>query len=196
MMLAAVLGCVVILGACGGSSSKSSTPGVSTKGTTGASGNNSTGTTVHIARPASDTPSESAQMVCEKEAITDIQQVIGIPAKVSPQKWDKATHTLSCDYVYPQGTMTLSVREFENLDETVAYYNARADQLGGKTQDLQGLGQGAFTTKNGDSVVRKDFKVLTVDVTKLPAQFGDPPDTRENDGINVAATIMSCWTGA
>jgi len=33
-------------------------------------------------------------------------------------------------------------------------------------------------------------------VQDLPKQFGSPPDTRENDAINVAATIMGCWTGA
>ncbi len=135
-------------------------------------------------------------MICEDEAIKDIQQVIGYTAKVSKPTWDVSTHNYSCDYVYSQGTMTLSVREFDNADETTAYYNQRATELGGKDQDLQGLGQGAYTTKNGNTVVRKDFKVLTVDTTKLPEQFGNPPDTRANDGINVAATIMGCWTGA
>ncbi len=189
MLLGVVLGCALLLGACGGSSKSSS--GTGSDGTAAGT----TGTTVHVAKEASSQPSVSAQMICQDEAIKDIQQEIGIAAKVSKPTWDVNTHTYSCDYVYPQGTMTLSVREFDNADETTAYYNQRANELGGKDQDVT-IGQGAYTTKNGDTVVRKDFKVLTVDTTKLPANFGNPPDTRGNDAINVAATIMSCWTGA
>ena len=58
------------------------------------------------------------------------------------------------------------------------------------------LGQGAFTTKNLSAVVRKDYKVLTVDISKLPAHFGVPPDSRADVALNTAATIMGCWTGA
>jgi hypothetical protein len=196
MLLGVVVASVCLLAACS-SGSKSGTASTGTGAPTTANpANGSTGSTVHVAKEATDQPSESAQMVCEPEAVKDIQQVIGIPAKVSTPKWDKETHTFSCDYVYPQGKMTLTVREFDNADETTAYYNQRATDLGGKDQDLQGLGQGGFTTKNGDTVIRKDYKVLTIDTTKLPAQFGSPPDTRANDGINVAATIMGCWTGA
>jgi hypothetical protein len=185
MLLGVLVGSACLLAACsGGSSTATVKPGAAT------------GTTVHVAKEATDQPSVSAQMVCEPEAVKDIQTVIGIPAKVSKPSWNAETHTFSCNYVYPQGTMTLTVREFDNADETTAYYNQRATDLGGKDQDLQGLGNGGFTTKNGDTVIRKDYKVLTIDTTKLPAQFGAPPDTRANDGINVAATIMGCWTGA
>ena len=45
-------------------------------------------------------------------------------------------------------------------------------------RDLESLGQGAFQTTNGSVVVRKDWKVLLVDDTGLPAQFGTPPTRR------------------
>ena len=45
-------------------------------------------------------------------------------------------------------------------------------------------------------VVRKDYKILLIDVTKLPAKFGVPSDVRGNVAINVAEAIMGCWTGA
>ena len=41
----------------------------------------------------------------------------------------------------------------------------------GTTQELNGLGQGAWVLKNNDVVVRKDYKVLLVDVTGIPADF-------------------------
>ena len=44
-------------------------------------------------------------------------------------------------------------------------------------------------------VVRKDRKVLLVDVTKLPAAFGNPPLDRLTAAETVAITIMECWPG-
>ena len=35
--------------------------------------------------------------------------------------------------------------------------------------------------------MRKDYKVLLVDVSGLPAQFGSPPDTKGDVALNVAA---------
>jgi hypothetical protein len=35
-----------------------------------------------------------------------------------------------------------------------------------------------------------------VDVSKLPASFGVPAASKADVAINVAATIMGCWTGA
>jgi hypothetical protein len=185
----------VALTACGGGSSKSnSSPTVPANATTTVPQSGS-GTTVHVANKAGDQPSESAKMICD-EAVKDINEVIGVDAKVSTPTWDETEHIYACDYNYPNGaTMHMAVKEMSSTEETTAYYAELAQQLG-KKQDLEGLGQGAFATNNGSVVVRKDYKVLTVDVSKLPAQFGDPPDTRANDAINVAYTIMGCWTGA
>ena len=44
-------------------------------------------------------------------------------------------------------------------------------------------------------IVRKDFKVLNVDVSALPQEFGKPLQDRSNIALSVAATVMSCWTG-
>ena len=134
-------------------------------------------------------------MVCEPEAAADIAAVTGVPAvKVSTPTW--VDHVYACDYVYKNGAkMTLSVKELANVDETTAYYDSIGRQFG-HGQDLQGLGEGAFLTSKGNVVVRKDYKVLYVDTTKLPAQFGVPADTPRNTGINTAATIMGCWVGA
>jgi hypothetical protein len=49
-----------------------------------------------------------------------------------------------------------------------------------------------FTTKDFSVVVRKDYKVLLIDISGLPARFGTPPASRGE----VAGTILDCWTGA
>jgi len=182
----AALALVLAAAACGGSS----------KGSTATtSGSTTPGSTVHVAKVATNVPSESAKMICSAEALRDINEVIGIKATI-PKQPTWINHVYSCDYVYPDGSkMTLSVKEMSNPAETTAYFDSRAQKLG-KVQELQGLAQGAFTTKDGSVVTRKDYKVMTVDVSHLPAKFGVPPDTRTNNAINAAFTIMNCWTGA
>jgi hypothetical protein len=87
------------------------------------------------------------------------------------------------------------VKEVADSAQTTAYFDSLAAKLG-KTKEIAGLGQGAFQVRDGSVVVRKDFKILLIDVTKLPAQFGVPPASRGDVAINVAETIMGCWTGA
>ena len=43
--------------------------------------------------------------------------------------------------------------------------------------------------------MRKDYKVLLVDVTKIPADFA-PAMTRSDVALNIGVAIMGCWTGA
>ena len=186
-MLVAVVAFALVVAACGGSSSS----GKATDTTAPSSGSTPAGGTTHVAKTASADPSESAKMVCAEEAVKDINTVLSENAKVSTPTW--VDHVYSCDYVYPEGKMSLHVKEVSSPEETTAYYNSLADKYG-KKQDLQGLGDGAFVTKNGNVVVRKDYKVLLIDVSGLPKNFAG--DTSENDAINVAATIMGCWTGA
>jgi hypothetical protein len=66
----------------------------------------------------------------------------------------------------------------------------------GRRPEVVSFGQGAFITTNGSVIVRKDYKVLDVDVSQLPQKFGQPPQDRSNVALSVAATVMSCWTGA
>jgi hypothetical protein len=175
------------LAACGGSSK---TPASGTPTT-----QSQTGSTEHVAKVASNVPSESAKMICSQEAQKDIEEsATGVKAtKVSTPEWDKSEHIYSCTFEYPEGSFTMAVKEMSDVDETTAYYNSLAEKYG-KKQDIQ-LGQGAFVTKNGSMVVRKDYKVLFIDTSKLPAEFGQPPDKPSDVGINVASVIMSCWTG-
>jgi hypothetical protein len=98
--------------------------------------------------------------------------------------------------VYPNGTMTLSVKELANAKATKAYFNGLARTLGRDRKLTVGKGAEGFSTRSGDAVIRKDYKVLRVDVSKLPPQFGSPPDTRATAAESVASVVMGCWTGA
>jgi hypothetical protein len=171
--------CGLAVAGCGSSSSSSPT----TKGTTAAGGGH----------PAGATPSASSQMICSTEARRDIAASLGVTATVSKPTW--INHVYSCTYTYPNGVITLSDKELDTAAQTTAQYNAYAAQLG-RRPDAVEFGQGAFITTNGSVIVRKDFKVLDVDVSKLPQKFGNPLQDRSNVALSVAATVMSCWTGS
>jgi hypothetical protein len=180
-----------VVAACGGSSGSSSNPG-SQSGVTTQSGPT---TTLHVATQASNVPSVSAKMICTTEAQKEIYDSATGVKTVAPIKPTWVGHVYSCDYVYAAGArMRLSVKEMSSTAETTSYYDSLATKLH-RTNTTVSV-PGAFQVKDGSVVVRKDFKVLLIDVTKLPAQFGVPADTRGNVAINVAATIMGCWTGA
>lgn len=185
------LSLALLLAACGSSAKPGASPSSST--TTVAAGPTSS---VHVANAATNEPSVSAKMICETEAKDDIYQSATGVKTIAAFKPKWVDHTYSCDYDYPGGVkMTLSVKEVSNVDETTNYFDSLAAKLG-KTREIPSLGEGAFQVTDGSVVVRKDFKILLVDVTKLPAEFGVPSDTRGDVAINVAETIMGCWVGA
>jgi len=128
--------------------------------------------------PAGPHPSHIAKMVCQ--------------ATVADDSW--ADHRYTCDYVYPTGRFVLSVQEESSWSETYAYYHALGRRLG-KARTLANLGQGAFQTTDGSVVVRKDWKVLLVNISGLPAQFAVPPTSPANVAVTVADVILGCWDG-
>jgi hypothetical protein len=82
-----------------------------------------------------------------------------------------------------------------SVNETTSYFDALGKKLG-RGADLPELGEGAFQTRNGSAVVRKDYRVLLVDVSSLPARFGNPLAARSDIAAGVAGVIMVCWIGA
>ena len=146
------------------------------------------------AQPVAATPSRSAKMICEQEAADEIAAVIGVKTtKPVVPTWSHGLY--SCRYVYPNGEIALSVKELPSESATDAYF-ALLRRQHGEQRTWANLGQGAFVTPNGSMVVRKDYKVLFVDISRLPALFGSPRTARANAAVNVATTIMGCWTGA
>jgi hypothetical protein len=174
--------------------------GLAACGSSSKSGSSSTATTTpelfssKTYETAKPTPSTSAQMICQKEAQEDIASSLGIKTtSVTKPTWNRAQHIYSCTYVYPNGKIVLSVKEMSSADETTAYFDSIQKQFG-KTQALIGLGQGAWVLKNNDVVVRKDYKVLLVNVTGIPKQFR-PLINSSDAAINIAVAIMGCWSG-
>jgi len=167
---------------CGGS--KSATPPSKSQNATG-----------HAAQPARAAPSASAKMICAPETQTELAAVLGVHT-TQPVVPTWTDHLYSCRYTYHNAFIVLSVKELSNKAQTDSYFTSLAHRLG-QTQRPQAISRGAFfTTKDLSVVVRKDYKVLLVNISGLPAQFGAPPYTRADIAIKVAATIMGCWTGA
>jgi len=178
------LAALFVLGACG----SSGPPKAGAKSTTGA--------TPVTYEPAGINPSTSAKMVCTTEAQGDMADALGMPAtRVTPPTWKD--HIYSCTYVYPKGSFVLSVKELVSEKTTTDFFNAEKQKLGVK-ENLFGLGQGAFIATNDDVVVRKDYKVLLVDVKNVPKGTGTfvPAMVRPDVATNVASVIMNCWPGA
>ena len=150
-------------------------------------------------RPALHTvtsqPSASARMVCADEGRREIATTVGVDiAQPLVGRWSNGLY--SCDYVYGHGArMTLSVKALSTSAETTSYFDTLGTRFG-RGKALRGLGQGAYQTANGSTVVRKDQLVLLVDVSQLPTAFGTPSSPRADVSLSVAATIMGCWTEA
>jgi hypothetical protein len=158
----------------------------------GCSGGTATAPTTEAPQPAGATPSPIAKMVCAREAAGEIASALGEKATVSTPTW--VDHRYACRYGYADGSMDISVKELSSWAETKAYFNAQGVALG-RTRNLSGLGQGAFQTRDGSVVVRKDWKVLLVDSSGLPAQFGVPPTSSGDVAVTVADVILGCWAG-
>ncbi len=131
-------------------------------------------------------------MVCAPEARQEIARVLGVRASVSSPTW--IAHAYSCRYRYPDGEFVLTVKELSSWPQTLAYYAALGREQG-RTPTVPRLGQGSFQTAIGSMVVRKDWKILTVDISGLPAQFGRPPTSRGDVAVTVADVILACWSG-
>lgn len=151
------------------------------------------GTSSALARAGPDRPSKQAQMICAPEAQNEVGGALGFgTARAATATWTSPLYT--CRYEYPEGTIVLSVRELADLRATIAHVDALALQLGRRSA-IGGLGQGAFDTPDDSIVVRKDDKVLQVDVSRMPARFGTPAVSRSEAAIRIAIVIMGCWKG-
>jgi hypothetical protein len=160
---------------------------------TGQSGQYSTVTTSRVPLPAGKYPSEISKEVCHAEAQHDIFEALGLkPVRISTPTW--VNHLYSCTYEYPNGSFTLSVKELSSWSQTIGYFRGLGQQSG-IARSLGNLGQGAFSETDGSVVVRKDWKVLTVDITGLPDQFGAPPTKSSDIAVTVADVILGCWAG-
>jgi hypothetical protein len=171
-----------------------SAPGASASTSVAAASSSPYSTTLNTKHPlpAGKNPSEIAKEVCAREAKKDIRETLGVRAVVSKPTW--VNHAYSCRYQYPNGQFQLTVKELSSWPQTYAYFGA-IGRVQGNDQTIPNLGQGAFRTDNGWTIVRKDWKVLTVNISGLPAQFGKPPTSRADVSVTIADVILACWAG-
>lgn len=148
--------------------------------------------TLKAPEPAGKNPSAIAIEICSNTAQSEIQRVLGVTASVESPTWQN--HLYSCRYQYPNGSFVLSVKELSSWSQTYAYFDSLGKSLG-NVASLGNLGQGAFSTSDGSVVVRKDWKVLLVDIGPLPAQFGKPATSKSDVAYTVADIILACWAG-
>ena len=152
--------------------------------------------TTQAPKPAGAQPSTISVQVCSRQAQRLMASALGEAAQVSTPTW--TDHRYSCTYAYPTssppGSFRISVKELSSWSETYAYYDSLQAELG-SSRALESLGQAAFQTTDGSVVVRKDWKVLLVDNTGLPAQFGVPPTSSAAVAVTVADVILGCWAG-
>lgn len=188
LLLALVaLGLGVCFGACGssGSGGRTTTTGGTTKATV-------TGST-EAPLPPGPHPAKVAAMVCDDETQRKTALVLGIRAHVPTPTWDVRTHVFSCVFEYPTGSFRLSVKENLGWGATKAYFNQLGHRLG-NTDTLGNLGQGAFVTSDGSVVVRKDWKVLLVDISGLHGHaVGKPATQPPAVAYTVADIILGCF---
>lgn len=145
-----------------------------------------------VPQAAGASPSAISRMVCSADAQREIAQVMRAKATVSTPAW--ADHRYSCGYQYSAGTMVLSVKELSSWLQTYAYFDNLAATLH-KTTPITRLGQGAFIARDGSVVVRKDWKVLLVDISGMHGSVGSPPKPPAELAIYVAEAILECWAG-
>ncbi len=143
-------------------------------------------------RPAAGPP-DTALMVCGEDISTQVVQVLKLdgPPKTDSD-WTGSVYT--CTYHLPMGDMVLSVQVAE--DDAAAGDLLEADRAEhAPTVELSGLGEQAFGTPAGVTVVLKDNEILTVDATRLPAVFGDNDQHRTDLANEIASDVLGCWTG-
>jgi len=131
-------------------------------------------------------------MVCQPKAQHEIDAVLGVSSTIETPAW--SNHLYSCRYGFADGAFSLSVKELSSWNQTLGYYRGLGADLA-SSHAIYSLGQGAFQTNTGTVVVRKDWKVLVVDVSSLPPQFGNPSAPPDNVALTVANVILGCWHG-
>ncbi|MEP7180042.1 MAG: hypothetical protein ABI775_13220, partial [Pseudonocardiales bacterium] len=156
------------------------------------------GSTMGAAAPsaskaAQEKPSDSAAMVCAAETRSAIKTILVIK-QVPAGTATYADHLFTCTYKLAMGPLILSVKESPDRPSTDSYYTALR-QAFSNTENVDGLGEAAWGTKDGTVVLRKDNDVLRVDATGLPAEFGAQHSKRNDFAYEIASNILGCWTG-
>jgi hypothetical protein len=147
-----------------------------------------TPSTIHV---SADQPSELSKMVCDEEEVRAGVEYYTAEQLTAPPVSTWADRTYTCPFILPDGTLTLSVKELDDLPATDAWFDGLKASQGDAGKIF--LGDDGFATTNGSVVVRKDNLVLFVDSSALADH--PSPRSRNDVAVNVATIIMACWVG-
>ena len=134
-------------------------------------------------------PGRAAGEVCEPMVRDSVPATVGVPLAGAPTSAVRGD-TFSCVYSFDGGTLDMSVRDLHTISQARRYFRDLRGREG-VGDALSGLAEGGFTKADGSVVAMKDAMVLTVDVTALPPTQVD----RSGIAIDLAATVLGCWTG-
>jgi hypothetical protein len=127
--------------------------------------------------------------VCEPMVRDSVPASVGLPLTGEPVSALRGD-TFSCRYAFEGGVLDLSVRDLHTVSQARKYFRAVRGREG-VDDALTGLAEGGFTKADGSVVAVKDAMILTVDVTALPPTQID----RTGIAIELASTVLGCWTG-
>jgi hypothetical protein len=134
-------------------------------------------------------PGRAAGEVCEPMVRDSVPSTVGLPLAGEPASAVRGD-TFSCVYSFDGGKLDMSVHDLHTIGQARRYFqDLREREAVGDA--LSGLAEGGFTKADGSVVALKDAMVLTVDVTALPPTQVD----RSGIAIDLAATVLGCWTG-
>jgi hypothetical protein len=132
-------------------------------------------------------------MVCDDDIRGKVRTVLSLDAP-APVTSTFKNGLFTCTYALPRGPLVLSVQQSATKTAARAYFEALRRRLGA-TENLIGLGEGAYATPTGTAVVIKDNETLRVDATGLPAVFGPQQQKRTDLANEIASDVLGCWTG-
>lgn len=146
------------------------------------------------AQYASNTPPDSARMICSAEIQGEIADALGLQSVPAPaSSW--ADHVYTCTYTLPMGRAVLSVQVTPSPTAARSRLSALRTDLGA-TAAQPGLGEAGWSASNGTVIAAKDNMVLTVDPTGLPDDLGTVHEHRVDFAVVIAGGIFSCWNGS
>jgi hypothetical protein len=134
-------------------------------------------------------PGRAAGEVCEPMVRDSVPATVGLPLAGEPTSAVRGD-TFSCLYAFAGGKLDLSVRDLHTISQARKFFRDLRGREG-VGDALSGLAEGGFTKADGSVVAMKDAMILTVDVTALPPTQVD----RSGIAIDLASTVLGCWTG-
>lgn len=189
----------LVLAACGGASSPSSTHLMPDGTTMSGSAMNRMDHSGHSGDMTGDDgqgagPSQAASMICGREIRGAVAHTLQI--HTAPRGLHSFDHRLfRCSYLLHAGELRLSVKDLDTPGPGRAYFEALRSRLplAEAVTGVESLGFPSFQTPHGDVAFLKDHKTLWVDASRLRVMALPSGMTRTEVAYGVAAAVVACW---